>query len=309
MVIDIHCHLWSQDTLSPKFYKAQAKFFAERWDEGGEGATQEEVEARLLAIWWDSTGEVTLQRMDEAGIRLTVLFSVDFASTVGEANMSIEEQNLQLAELQKENPDRFAFFFNIDPRREGAREMCSRAVKEWGAKGLKFHTVVGFYPTDEAVYPLLEVAREAGLPVLFHSGPLMEPFDEKFAHPSYIDKAASDFPDLTFIVAHLSFSWWRELIEYGAKRDNLLCDFSAWQMVARSNYGQFRHILRKVLDAFGKERVLFGTDGPAFDPFLSRVEWVQQVKNLINPHEEGSVFTQEEMDAMLAGNAERVLGL
>jgi len=309
MVIDIHCHLWSQDTLSPTFYNHQAAFFAERWSVGGEGASQEEAVSNLLAGWWDSTGEITLQRMDEAGIQLTVLFPVDFASRVGEAGMSIEEQNRQLAQLQEKNPDRFAFFFNIDPRREGALEMCSKAVKEWGARGLKFHTVVGFYPTDEVVYPLLEVAQEAKIPVLFHSGPLMKPFDEKYAHPSHIEKAAADFPDLTFITAHLSFNWWRDLVECGRKRDNLCCDFSAWQMVAKNNYGQFRHVLRKVVDGFGKERVLFGTDSPAFDPFVSRAEWVQQVKKLAAPSEEGSHFTEDEMEAMLEGNARRVLGL
>lgn len=309
MVIDIHCHLWSQDILSPVFYKAQATFFAERWSAGGAGATKEEAASNLAAGWWDTTGEVTLKRMDEAGIKLTVLFPVDFASTVGEAKMSIEAQNRQLADIQKKYPQRFAFFFNVDPRREKALEMCSRAVKEWGARGLKFHTVVGFYPTDEVVYPLLEVAREARLPVLFHSGPLMEPFEEKYAHPSYIEKAAADFPDVTFIAAHLSFTWWRDLIECGKKRENLLCDFSAWQMVARNNYGQFRHVLRKVLDGFGKDRVLFGTDGPAFDPFVSKREWVQQVRNLAEPQAEGSRFAKEEIDAMLEGNAKRVLGL
>lgn len=269
----------------------------------------EETRSRLLSGWWDPTGEVVLQRMDEADINLTVLFPLDYVSVAGETKMNIEDQNRQMSDLQREHPDRLAFFFNIDPRREEAVEMCTRAVQEWGAKGLKFHSVVGYYPTDRSVYDLLEIAQDAGLPVLFHSGPFMEPFKEECSHPSHIQKAAADFPDLTFIVAHMSFTWWRELIECAGKRENLMCDFSAWQTVAKNNYGQFRRILRKMMDAFGSERVLFGTDGPALDPLVSRAEWVGYVKNLVDPHEEGSRFTQEEIDAIMEGNAKRVLGL
>ena len=309
MVIDIHCHLWSEDNVAPGFYESQADSLVEEWDVEGDDTPKAELRSRIIASWWDSNGEVLLSRMDEAGIRLTVLFPLDFASVSGEPKMSIEEQNIQLADLQRKHPDRVAYFFTIDPRRKEAAEMCEKAVKEWGAKGLKFHSVVGYYPTDEVVYPLLEIAREAGLPVLFHSGNFQPPFKEECAHPSYIDKAASDFPDVNFIAAHMSFGWWRELVEFGKNRNNLMCDFSAWQMVAKNNYGQFRRIMRRMMDGFGKERVLFGTDGPAIDCMVSRAEWVEHVRNLINPHEEGSSFTQEEIDAILEGSARKVLEL
>jgi hypothetical protein len=309
MVIDIHCHLWNEDVVAPLFYEAQAKSMLGDYDIAGSSITEEEAKSQIISTWWSMTEDAVLQKMNEAGIRLTVFFALDYAAVTGETNMSIEDQNRKLADIQSKYPDNFAFFFNVDPRRDDATDMCVRAVKEWGAKGLKFHSVVGYYPNDEVVYPLLEIAREADIPVLFHSGPFMEPFKAECSHPSYIYEAASNFPDLMFIVAHMSFAWWRELIEFAKKRDNLMCDFSAWQMVAKSNYGQFRRVLRRVMDGFGHERVMFGTDGPALDPMISRAEWVGLVRDLVNPHEEGSTFTETEIEAILEGNAARVLKL
>ena len=43
---------------------------------------------------------------------------------------------------------------------------------------------------------------------------------------------------------------------------NLFTDISAWQQVARENYPRFAKTVFEAVQAFGPQRVLFGTDAP-----------------------------------------------
>src|SRR5450759_3908894 len=71
-------------------------------------------------------------------------------------DVQIEEQNRMVAEASAKFPDRLVSFFSIDPRREGAVDLFSRAIEDWGMKGLKLHPASGFYPYEEFCYPLYE---------------------------------------------------------------------------------------------------------------------------------------------------------
>jgi predicted TIM-barrel fold metal-dependent hydrolase len=86
-----------------------------------------------------------------------------------------------------------------------------------------------------------------------------------------------------------------------------MCDISAKQIVAKEDYGQFCHILRRYLDEFGRERVMFGTDAPLLERAASSTEWVEIVKSLPEKAPAHSRFTEEEVSAILAGNARRLL--
>ncbi|MFQ5934496.1 MAG: amidohydrolase family protein, partial [Dehalococcoidia bacterium] len=102
--------------------------------------------------------------------------------------------------------------------------------------------------------------------------------------------------------------YWRELVEIAQRRPNLVTDFSAFQHEAGTNYGRFCHVLRKCIDGFGVDRVLFGCDGPVWTLWYTRKWWVDMIKALPDNPTERSSFTREEVDAMLHENAERILG-
>jgi predicted TIM-barrel fold metal-dependent hydrolase len=86
-----------------------------------------------------------------------------------------------------------------------------------------------------------------------------------------------------------------------------MCDFCAWQGIAKERYGQFCHILRKFLDEFGRERVMFGTDAPLLEDTMSSKEWVEMVRNLPHQSPPHYPFTEEEVSALLGGNARGLL--
>ena len=68
----------------------------------------------------------------------------------------------------------------------------------------------------------------------------------------------------------------------------------------------FRRHLREILDIIGHEQLLFATDGPYSEAFISNKLWVDMIKDLTEEDTEGLVFSREEVDAILGRNAARI---
>ena len=305
MIIDTHCHLIVADEeLSSPSMKSWAELFAGALNKMGKPVRAEALLADVFTTWLDPQGKKIVAAMDEAKIDKTIILGevADFARE--DAHWVYNERNTHLGQVINQHPGRLIFFCGVYPLAGNAQEVLERGLTEWNARGVKLDPLAGeYYPNDRAVYPLYEKLSELKLPVIMHIGPRPEDPESRYAHPSNLDQVLADFPDLTIVAAHMAFSWWRDLIQVAQTRPNLMCDISALQMTAALNYGQFCHILRKVMNGFGKERVMFGTDGPYFDLFLSRKDWVQLIKRLPQDSPEGIDFTEDEVTALLGGNA------
>jgi hypothetical protein len=309
MIIDMHCHLWVRGFIPEAYLEAIGKALAEFWGaQTGKQITLQEMEEQVFPQWWDPDGERTINQMDEAGIEKAVLLPIDLGlPPMSEPPLSIEEQNRHILGLARRYPDRFLGFCGVDPRRKNALELFERSVEDWGARGLKFVPFAGFYPDGEEAYPLLEKAAQWNLPLVTHVGPEFPPFEEKYTEPSRLNRILADFPNLQVIVPHIGMARWRELIETSKLSQNLTCDISGLQLVAAPGLGRFCHMLRRAIDGFGVHRVMFGTDDPPFSPFVSKKQWVDMIRGLPQSSPEGISFTQEEIDALLHRNAERIL--
>jgi hypothetical protein len=246
--------------------------------------------------------------MNEAGIEKAVMLHLDYGVLFGEGPVSIEQQNRYVAQVAGKYPDRFIWFCGVDPRRKNAVEVVEKSVTEWGARGVKLYPTTGFLPADKEAYPIYERASAWKIPLYFHMGSENPPYkNEGNAHPAVLLRVLVDFPDLTVIVAHLGFEFWRDLIALGKVCDNVLCDFCAWQRIANRNYAQFCYILRKFLDSFGVERVFFGTDAPLLEDIMPSQEWVSMVRDLPSKSPAPYCFTEKEITMLLEGNARRLL--
>ncbi len=308
MVIDIHNHLWTRDALPDAWWKMYSTFFSTYIPDSSFSGTPEEIDAGLFEKAFDPDGASCLREMDEAAIDVTVNMPVDVDCAIGAPVKPIEQQNQELSDLARKHPDRYRFFCSIDPRKERALEFVERAVEDWGATGFKLHpNMTGLYPWHETAYPIYGRLQDLGLPVLAHTGPMFEPLEPKFSHPREFDKVLADFPDLTVIGAHMGLMYWRDLVEIAQRRHNLLTDFSAFQHEAGGNLGRFCAVLRRCIDGFGVDRVLFGCDGPVWTMWYTRKWWVDLIKGLPDNAPEGFTFTQDEVDALLYVNAGRIL--
>jgi len=308
VIIDIHSHIWVENWRGDSLWEGFANVRASRLP-ANRRPPLGQVKKEMLAECCDPTGEKQIKLMDEAGIDVAVLCSLDWGIALGEPPVPLEEQHERIAEIAQRFPGRYIPFAGVDPRREGAVELFEKCIREEGFRGLKLHPAAGFYPDDRRYYPLYEKAVELGVPVITHTGPAPSPLRSKPTQPVYLDDVLTDFPELTIVAAHMGQGWWEELVSMAHAKPNLMTDMSGMQPMAATDYERFCRILRIFLTAVGPDRVLFGTDGLVFAGTLSPKRWVNLIRELPSRAPEGITFTESEVEGILGGNARRLLGL
>lgn len=82
-----------------------------------------------------------------------------------------------------------------------------------------------------------------------------------------------------------------------------------WQLMAGRELGRFRRVLREIIDDVGVEQVLFATDAPALEPLVPNRRWVEILRALPDDSSDGIKFTEKEVEAILGGNAAKLLNL
>lgn len=229
----------------------------------------------------DGTPEGTLALMDSCGVDSAVLVSV---ATKPSQQHSI---NIFLNGLSSE---RFHPFGAIHPFAEDWVEELA-FIASLGFKGIKLHPdYQEFYPDDERVAPLFAECERLGLTVLLHAGVDIGLPSPVHGTPERIAKVASRYPDLTVIAAHLGgWRMWDQAEDALCGLKNVMIDtaFSAeWIDTARA---------RRLVERFGAERVLLGSDCPWESPDAS----VRMVCSL--------GLDGDSERAILGGNARRIL--
>ena len=147
-------------------------------------------------------------------------------------------------------------FGSIFPGMDGAIEELERA-KALGIRGLKVHPDFQKVPLDDpAGVPIYRKAAELGLPVLFHMG------DDRYDYstPERLIHLLRQVPDLQVIAAHFG-GWraWAHSYECPLPEGVLYDTSSTLPMIPRD-------MVLRMLDKFGPERFLFGTDFPMWSP-------------------------------------------
>jgi len=179
---------------------------------------------------------------------------------------------------------------NVHLSSEPAREFEAYLAK--GCRGLKVHPVHQlFYPTDPRMYPVYEVAQDASVPVMFHTGSSLFPGAKiKYGDPIYLDEVAVDFPRLQIIMSHGGRGFWYEKAAFLAQiRPNLYIDVC----------GLPSHRLLDLYPKLEKHhgKFLFGSDWPGGDMERS-------LKGLLS-----LPISEEAKEAILFGNAKEILGI
>lgn len=307
--IDSHCHLYvTKESVSRPILDGCTELFGQSLGQLGRAMEPAALRMLLERECEDPGGERAIGKMEAAGIEKSFVLVGGFGFDPDAPDEPFERQNRDTARLTGRWPDRLLGFAGIHPRLGEPLGVLKRCVEEWGMRGLKLDPLAGRYdPTDPALAPVYRYAAEHALPIVFHSGPRPEDPDSDYAHPRRIAAVLEQFPDLRVVAAHMSFRWWRQFCEVAQRTPQLMCDISAFQMTAALNKRQLRHVLRRVLDAVGADRVLFGVDGPFFDIFFDRREWLALVRALPRESDDGLVFRDDEIAKIVGRNAEALL--
>ena len=171
--------------------------------------------------------------------------------------------NDEVAGFVGQFPDRLVGIAAADLYRPMAavREL-RRCVRELGFKGLRIVQWLWDLPvTDRRYYPLFAECVELGIPVCLqvgHTGPLCP--SEPGRPIPYIDVAAIEFPELTFVCGHIGYPWTTEMIAVATKHPNVYIDTSAYTAK------RYPPELVNYMKSNGKTKVLFGTNYPMITP-------------------------------------------
>lgn len=308
MIVDVHTHLFS-DELCPRYWvDLMADYGAQV-----SGKPRDHVLARMRANWFDESGDLLIQDMDAAGIDKSVVFAMDFGPYSGvDDSISLERRYAKFHEAVKRHPERLVLFGGIDPRRPDAVAFIERAVEEHEIRGIKLWPPAGFYPNAPYCYRLYEACARLKLPVVVHTGLEITPFVGQTTQPMFVDQPASDFPEVTFVLAHAGMGWWQEAAEIAYHRSNVYLDTAYWQgKYLRLGSELFIREFRSLLSAAGIGKVMFGSDWPALRTVkgVKPEPWMDAVRRYPESAPHGVTFSREEIEAYLGGAAAKALRL
>ena len=148
-------------------------------------------------------------------------------------------------------------FGSVDPAIDDYLEQFTRLLARPIA-GIKFHSDLQSLPLDSprlwAMMEALARSDRSHLPVYLHTGnfPIYRPADSPWekALPRLLD----EFPTVTFVCGHAGWDGPRAALRAALGHPNLYLETS-WQPP---------HLIRRLCDKLGPERLLFGSDFPLF---------------------------------------------
>ena len=233
-----------------------------------------------ITPYYDGTVGGLLAAMERAGVSRSVVLPV---ATKPSQVRTINDWVASLAS------DRIVPFGAMHPDFEDPAAEIAR-MASLGIRGIKMHSQhQAFLPTDPRVTRICEAAAERGLVMLFHAGGYVAEHENE-GRPADFAALLDRHPGLTCVLAHMGgFRQWDEVREHLLGRDVYL---DTAYTPGHLPDAEFLALARD----HGIERVLFGTDGPWTDA-AGEIAYLR-----------GMGFTPAELDAVLGGNAARLLG-
>jgi predicted TIM-barrel fold metal-dependent hydrolase len=190
-------------------------------------------------------------------------------------------------------------FGAIHPEEENVPGLLDRCFRDYGFKGLKFHThVTGISPDNPKMFPVYEKVLEHDRVLLIHSGngPSLRGYKESTSHVSgagLTRRMLERYPDLKVVIPHLGFDEPDEFFMMMEEFPNLRMDTT---MVVAGFFPI--EIPWEKIETFS-DRILYGSDFPNI-PYEADTE----IRAILN-----SPLSEGAKRAILGGNAGRLLGL
>lgn len=225
-------------------------------------------EGPYYTAYWD-----TLSQMEKAA-KIGTVFASPFEALTGRADTV--QANEDMFKLVQNIPNLYQWVV-IDPENESTFEQADRMLKNEKCVGIKLHPVMHKYSIEEHGEKLFSFAQKHAAIVQIHP--------EKAAE--YILPFADAFPDVTFIMAHLSGVHHVNAIK-DAKHRNVYTDTSSKASLKNM-------LIEYAVSQVGSDRILFGTDTYAAGAQRGRIEY--------------ALISEQDKENILFNNAERLFGL
>ena len=126
----------------------------------------------------------------------------------------------------------------------------------------------GWKLTDPEAYRYLEACQELGIKNIHaHKGPTIWPLDKDAFDMSDVDHAATDFPDLNFIVEHVRAAADRRLLLHGdAGAERVRRPVRGHRRPDARPAAVLRQVMGELLFWVGEDKMTFGSDYAIWEP-------------------------------------------
>lgn len=164
-------------------------------------------------------------------------------------------------------------------------------LKDGLIKGLKLYPgYEPFYPYDNRLKVIYDLAVEFDVPMMFHSGDTYTSTGRiRFSHPIHIDDVAVDNPEMKIVICHVGNPWIKDCMEVVYKNKNVYADFSG--LVLGDFSEKFEKYMKSQLEemilyAGEPQYLLYGSDWPistmkSYLNFMKQLDLPEEKKELI----------------------------
>ncbi len=268
-IVDPHVHVWVNDPKYP-------------WPEENKNPPKE-----------DATAETLLALMEAHGVSNTVIVHP----------MHYRWDCRYVGDVVKKYPKKFQGVCRVNPEAADAANELSKWTEEWGFKGVRLSpsaSAAGDWITNgELMDPIWSRAEQLKVPMLLLTKTSRLPDARK-----YIEK----YPDLDVVIDHMADcrpadpSEELDKLLMLAKFPRVYCKIShTWSISAEAYpYRDTWDQVKKVYDAFGPQRTMWGTDWPVSKPKIEYVKTLELVRD------EMDFFNDDDKQWILSKTIERL---
>lgn len=244
-----------------------------------------------------------VKEMDEHGIDRAVTFA------------SVPEEMETVGAAAASSGGRLVPYAMVNPTDPETVRQLAACQPQLGFKGMILFPQMHDYGIgDVVVQPTLDLAREHDLVVFVHCGLLRVPtrpmlgLDPDFplarGHPEDLIPVAKSRPDQMFIVPHFGAGFFDEFLRLGKSCKNVYADTAG-----SNSWGMFQapplyleDLFEQAVEAYGIERILFGSDTGGFPRGYRRDVLDAQVRAMVDA---GIAYADREL--ILGGNLAKLL--
>jgi uncharacterized protein len=176
--------------------------------------------------------------------------------------------------IKAKYPDRFILCGSFDPRAEEAGlDAFRHMVADYPIQGLKLYTAEwrdgsrGWRLNDPWAYKYFALCQELGIKNLhIHKGPTVYPLSRDAFDVHDVDDAATDFPDINFIVEHVGLPRLEDFCWIATQESNVYAGLSVAMAFSRLRPQYFAEIMANLLFWLGPDKLCFGSDYAIWSP-------------------------------------------
>ncbi len=270
-IVDGHCHFWD---ASPANWVKGHEQYAKGWIEcfhAYMGLGPAETHWPLEKFMKYSEEDFVKDVFEDGGVDVGIMQST-YLKEWYTTGFNTAEENGKLA---AKYPGKLIVNGRFDPREgEAGLNELREDARKYNLQGVKLYTAEwhngsrGWRLDDEECKPFYEACKELGIKNLHvHKGPTIWPLDKDAFDPRDVDQAATDNPELNFIIEHVGLPRIEDFCFMATQEPNVYAGLSVvigGLMYARPKF--FAKVMGELLFWVGEDKMLFGSDYGIWEP-------------------------------------------